>query len=148
MKEKNGGECNLSYIDTFFDSLPNDIDGIFVIKSTVPIGTTKNISQKRTDLKIIHNPEFLTARNSVEDFNSADRNIIGGYLIATVTGLVFYQLLGNTPVSLGLAFGISIAFTSPDFQSDNTFSSIDLISAGFTSPTTAIVALFGRKYRE
>ena len=80
MKEKNGGECNLSYIDTFFDSLPNDIDGIFVIKSTVPIGTTKNISQKRTDLKIIHNPEFLTARNSVEDFNSADRNIIGGYL--------------------------------------------------------------------
>ena len=35
------------------------------------------------------------------------RNIIGGYLIATVTGLVFYQLLGNTPVSLGLAFGIS-----------------------------------------
>jgi len=35
------------------------------------------------------------------------RNIIGGYLIATVTGLVFYQFLGNTPVSLGLAFGIS-----------------------------------------
>jgi len=35
------------------------------------------------------------------------RNIIGGYLIATVIGLVFYQLLGNTLVSLGLAFGIS-----------------------------------------
>jgi len=35
------------------------------------------------------------------------KNIIGGYLIATVTGLVFYQLLGNTPVSLGLAFGTS-----------------------------------------
>ena len=58
----------------------NNINGIFVIKSTGPIGATKNISQKRTDLKIIHNPEFLTARNSVEDFNSADRNIIGGYL--------------------------------------------------------------------
>ena len=62
MREKNGGECNLSYIDTFFDSLPNNINGIFVIKSTVPIGATKNISQRRTDLKIIHNPEFLTAR--------------------------------------------------------------------------------------
>ena len=35
------------------------------------------------------------------------KNIIGGYLIATVTGLVFYQILGNTPVLLGLAFGIS-----------------------------------------
>ncbi len=37
------------------------------------------------------------------------KNIIGGYLIATVIGLVFYQFLGNTPVSLGLAFGISFA---------------------------------------
>ena len=35
------------------------------------------------------------------------RNIIGGYLTATVTGLVLYQFLGNTTVSLGLAFGIS-----------------------------------------
>jgi len=35
------------------------------------------------------------------------RNIVGGYLIATITGLVFYQLLGNTPLSLGLAFGFS-----------------------------------------
>ena len=38
------------------------------------------------------------------------KNIIGGYLIATVTGLVFYQILGNTPVLLGLAFGISFVF--------------------------------------
>ena len=78
MKDKMGGECNLSYVDQFFDSLPNDLNGIFVIKSTVPIGTTKKLSDKRKDLKIIHNPEFLTARNSVEDFNNADRNIIGG----------------------------------------------------------------------
>lgn len=35
------------------------------------------------------------------------KNIIGGYLISTVIGLVFNQLLGNNPVSLGLAFGIS-----------------------------------------
>ena len=35
------------------------------------------------------------------------KNIIGGYLIATFTGLVFYQFLGNNPYSLGLAFGIS-----------------------------------------
>lgn len=35
------------------------------------------------------------------------KNIVGGYLIATITGLIFYQLFGNTPLSLGLAFGIS-----------------------------------------
>ena len=35
------------------------------------------------------------------------KNIVSGYLFATITGLVFYQLLGNTPLSLGLAFGFS-----------------------------------------
>jgi UDPglucose 6-dehydrogenase len=78
MKNKMGGGCNLSYIESFFEDLPKNLSGIFVIKSTVPIGTTKALSEKRLDLKIIHNPEFLTARNSVEDFNNADRNIIGG----------------------------------------------------------------------
>lgn len=35
------------------------------------------------------------------------KNIVGGYLIATLMGLLFYQLFGNTPLSLGLAFGLS-----------------------------------------
>jgi CBS-domain-containing membrane protein len=35
------------------------------------------------------------------------RAIIGGYLIATIIGMAFYQLLGNNPLSLGLAFGLS-----------------------------------------
>jgi CBS-domain-containing membrane protein len=35
------------------------------------------------------------------------RNIIGGYLISTITGLGFYELLGNNPLSLGLAFGLT-----------------------------------------
>lgn len=35
------------------------------------------------------------------------RAIIGGYLIATIIGITFYQLMGNNPLSLGLAFGLS-----------------------------------------
>ncbi len=35
------------------------------------------------------------------------RNIIGGYLIATVLGLAFYQFMGNNAISMGLAFGIT-----------------------------------------
>jgi CBS-domain-containing membrane protein len=35
------------------------------------------------------------------------RNIIGGYLISTITGLGFYELLGNNSLSLGLAFGLT-----------------------------------------
>lgn len=78
MKNKMGGECNLSYIDDFFNSLPLNLEGIFVIKSTIPIGTTKKLLERRKDLKIIHNPEFLTARNSVTDFYNSERNILGG----------------------------------------------------------------------
>jgi len=35
------------------------------------------------------------------------RNIIGGYLISTIIGLGFYELLGNNSLSLGLAFGLT-----------------------------------------
>jgi UDPglucose 6-dehydrogenase len=61
----------------FFKDVPKT-EALFVVKSTVPIGTTEKISKSRPDLKIIHNPEFLTAVNAVEDFKNADRHIIGG----------------------------------------------------------------------
>lgn len=69
------GECDLSILDKFFDSLPKVVEGTFVIKSTVPIGTTKKFAQK---YNVIHNPEFLTARNAVEDFRNSERNVVGG----------------------------------------------------------------------
>ena len=72
---KSKGECDLSILDTFFESLPKNVEGIFVIKSTVPIGTTKKYSKQ---YKVIHNPEFLTARNAVEDFRNSERNVVGG----------------------------------------------------------------------
>lgn len=72
---KASGECDLSILDKFFGGLPNTVEGIFIIKSTVPIGTTKKYSK---NYKVIHNPEFLTARNSVEDFRNSERNIVGG----------------------------------------------------------------------
>jgi UDPglucose 6-dehydrogenase len=72
---KSTGECDLSILDNFFDSLPEKVNGIFIIKSTVPVGTTKKYS---ANYKVIHNPEFLTARNAVEDFKNSERNIIGG----------------------------------------------------------------------
>lgn len=78
MLNADGGKCNLKIIENFFINLPNNLNCIFVIKSTIPIGTTKLIQEKRKDLKIIHNPEFLTASNSVEDFKNTERNIYGG----------------------------------------------------------------------
>lgn len=78
MMHADGGKCNLKIIKNFFINLPNNLKSIFVIKSTVPIGTTKILQEIRKDLKIIHNPEFLTAANSVNDFKNAERNIYGG----------------------------------------------------------------------
>jgi UDPglucose 6-dehydrogenase len=78
MIDKKGGDCDLSFIINFSNMLNYDLPGLFVIKSTVPIGTTKSIATKRKDLKIIHNPEFLTERNAVDDFKKGERHIIGG----------------------------------------------------------------------
>lgn len=74
------GECDISHIMDFFKIIDDrkKLDNLFVIKSTVPIGTTDRILKFTTNLKIVHNPEFLTAINSVNDFRNSDRNIIGG----------------------------------------------------------------------
>jgi len=82
MVDAEGGECNLSIIEDFFDMLEKDDltenNPIFIIKSTVPIGTTRKLQEKHSWLNIIHNPEFLTAVNAEEDFINAERTVIGG----------------------------------------------------------------------
>ena len=72
---KSSGECDLSILDKFFESLPEHIVGTFFLKSTVPIGTTEKYYERHN---IIHNPEFLTARNAIQDFANNERNIVGG----------------------------------------------------------------------
>ena len=69
------GSCDLSILDKFFEELPDNLTGTFVIKSTVPVGTTKKYTERHN---VIHNPEFLTARNAVEDYAKAERNVVGG----------------------------------------------------------------------
>jgi len=73
-----GGQCNLSFVNDFFNSIDVGNNPLFVIKSTVPIGTTERLCKEFSSLRIVHNPEFLTAVNAVEDFKNTDRNIIGG----------------------------------------------------------------------
>lgn len=49
--------------------------GNYVIRSTVPVGFTKDIS--RTLPNVVHWPEFLTARTAVEDAKDPARIVIG-----------------------------------------------------------------------
>ncbi len=54
----------------------NNYSGLVIIKSTVDIGTTLFL-KKKYSLNICHNPEFLTARTSYEDFENQKHIVIG-----------------------------------------------------------------------
>jgi len=54
-----------------------------VIKSTVPPGTSERLNKLYKDMYVAFNPEFLTERNAVEDFNTQNRIILGGPRPAT-----------------------------------------------------------------
>lgn len=67
-------------IDSMYETLDKlnmvNYTGSVVIKSTVNIGTCEEFSNKY-NLNIIHNPEFLTARNAKDDFNNQEQIVIG-----------------------------------------------------------------------
>lgn len=80
MTNVKGSEVDLSILIDFF-SYVSEIeatDSIYILKSTVPIGTTDMLSSLHKELKIVHNPEFLTANNARDDFVNAERTVIGG----------------------------------------------------------------------
>ena len=54
----------------------NNYLGIFVCKSTVEPKTCESLS-KEYGIKIIHNPEFLTARTAFEDFDNQEHIVLG-----------------------------------------------------------------------
>lgn len=51
--------------------------GLVVLKSTVEPGTSDKLSVKYPDMDFAHNPEFLTARTSYEDFTSQPHVVLG-----------------------------------------------------------------------
>lgn len=55
----------------------NNYQGIVVIKSTVEPKTTQTLSALYPSLKFVHNPEFLTARTAVEDFENQSHVVLG-----------------------------------------------------------------------
>ncbi len=55
----------------------NNYMGLVVIKSTVEPTTTNSFCNKYTNLSIMHNPEFLSAKTSIEDFRKQSHIILG-----------------------------------------------------------------------
>ena len=54
-----------------------DYEGICLIKSTILPNTTNLYAEKYKNLKLIHNPEFLSAKTAFEDFHNQSQVVLG-----------------------------------------------------------------------
>lgn len=70
-------ECDLSAVEAFCDGAAGHEGGL-VLKSTVPIGTTRRLRERYKLPGLVHSPEFLTARCALIDACIPSRNLIGG----------------------------------------------------------------------
>ena len=71
------GSQDLSYINDFFNNNYIVERPIYIIKSTVLPGVTRDLSKKFSNLKIVFSPEFLTQRTAKLDIITQSRIIIG-----------------------------------------------------------------------
>ena len=81
MENVEGGKADLSIVEKALKDAyeanknPNTV---FVIKSTIAIGTTRRLSKELGVKRLIHSPEFLTERTADIDFITPSRHIVGG----------------------------------------------------------------------
>jgi nucleotide sugar dehydrogenase len=87
------GSCNIDLVRMVLSKLNEKTKAIVVNKSTVFPGTTKQFNKQFENLEIIFNPEFLTERNAIEDFNNQDRVILGGPRPATTELKRIYSMI-------------------------------------------------------
>lgn len=64
-------------IDTCNKLQETNYNGIVIIKSTIEVGTTEML-QQQFNIKLIHNPEFLSARTAFNDFHNQHHIVLGG----------------------------------------------------------------------
>ena len=73
------GSCNTSVVEKLLEKInKSEKNKIVVIKSTIPPGTTEKYNEHYKNISIVFNPEFLTERNAVNDYENQNRIIIGG----------------------------------------------------------------------
>jgi len=76
-KKEVGLGLDLSAITNFFAARFRSQHVNFVLRSTVPIGTTRRLSREYDLPNLTHSPEFLTARCALTDAQIPSRNIVG-----------------------------------------------------------------------
>jgi nucleotide sugar dehydrogenase len=95
------GSCNISIVENVLMEI-NEVahqKKIVVIKSTIPPKTTATFNQKYNNLDIVFNPEFLTERNAVSDYENQNRIILGGPRPATtILKQIFSKVFPNAHI--------------------------------------------------
>jgi UDPglucose 6-dehydrogenase len=92
------GSCHTGIVEAVLQDIQNsavrvgrDVEEfVVVLKSTVPPGFTKRMNEKFA-LRIVFSPEFLTEKNSVEDFVKATRVILGGDIDDSAVVFKFFE---------------------------------------------------------
>ncbi len=80
---KEDGSANLDYVYSAVAELSDAVnkDAVLVIKSTVPVGTTKSVKRflqnRGVEIDVAFNPEFLKEGAAIDDFMHPDRVILG-----------------------------------------------------------------------
>ena len=78
------GRCNITIVESAIQDISkHGKTEIVVIKSTISPGTTLKLNSLYPNLQIVFNPEFLTERNAVTDYENQNRIILGGPRPAT-----------------------------------------------------------------
>tara|TARA_E500000305_G_scaffold55937_1_gene44654 strand:+ start:6275 stop:7117 length:843 start_codon:yes stop_codon:yes gene_type:complete len=101
-----GGEANTSIVEECLQELDNNAKQVIILKSTVPVGTTKRLANKYRITNLVHCPEFLTAANAKYDFVNAERTVIGSPFYGDTPGKrytemakeLFMDVFPDTPV--------------------------------------------------
>lgn len=80
---KEDGSANLDYVYSAVGDLADTVnkDAVLVIKSTVPVGTTRSVKRflqnRGVEIDVAFNPEFLKEGAAIDDFMHPDRVILG-----------------------------------------------------------------------
>ena len=103
------GEIDLTILDECLDSICKVVksDPVILIRSTIIPGTTKSLSKKYSNLRIVFNPEFLTERSANFDFISQSRFILGGNSLDTNKVAELFKK----------RFGESVSIIETDYES-------------------------------
>ncbi len=102
------GSANLKYLNEVVENIANTAtsDKFVVIKSTVPVGTSKQIKslfkklRPELNFEVISNPEFLREGSAVNDFMKPDRVVVGCSKGAKKTAEELYKPLTTKGIPL------------------------------------------------